>query len=62
MQYKQVIHLEGSIGNGKSTTLDQIKRFNVEGLKLHFIPEPIHLWDTYKKDGKTILELFYEDR
>ena len=55
---KQIIFIEGNIGSGKSTLLKNIvsKRGGIT-----ILPEPIEEWNSYGMNGKTILELYYED-
>lgn len=50
------ISLEGNIGAGKSTLLERIRKDIV------LVPEPVEDWMKIKgRDGKSILQLFYED-
>lgn len=57
-----IISLEGNIGSGKSTILEKIQeKAKHTKLKIKILKEPIEKWNEIKKDGKTILELFYDD-
>lgn len=50
------ISLEGNIGAGKSTLLERIRKDIV------LVPEPVEDWMKIRgSDGKSILQLFYED-
>lgn len=57
-----VISLDGNIGAGKSTLLAAIR----EGLggRVTVVPEPVDTWTSLIDDatGKSLLELFYEDK
>lgn len=60
MEKQILISVDGNIGSGKSTLLQYIKTHIPE---IHIIEEPISQWEEYKnKDGKNLLELFYEDK
>ena len=54
-----LLSITGSIGSGKTTTLNQLKkRFP----NWHFIDEPVEEWTHFvDNDGKTMLQVFYED-
>jgi len=54
---KYLFSIEGNIGSGKSTILDQLKN---EYPEYYYLPEPVGIWDTIKDvGGKTILEKYY---
>lgn len=58
MSYK-VVFIEGNIGTGKSTFLDNVKKYikNAE-----VVYEPLDVWTEFKDDGgKNVLQHFYED-
>jgi deoxyadenosine/deoxycytidine kinase len=59
-----VYSLEGNIGSGKSTILDRIHQrcIQTNNKKVHIIPEAVEIWEKFKKDEKSILELFYQDK
>lgn len=55
-----VISLDGNIGAGKSTLLEAIR---VAMPDVEVVVEPVGEWMTLKnEDGKSLLELFYEDK
>ena len=54
-----LISIEGDIGAGKSTLIEQLKQ---QHPKWHFIDEPVGYWTSLKKeDGSNLLENFYKD-
>lgn len=55
-----VISLDGNIGAGKSTLLEALR---VAMPDVEVVLEPVGLWSSLKDaDGKSLLELFYEDK
>lgn len=59
-----VISIEGNIGSGKSTIINEMKKtcFKIYGLDVVYVDEPVTQWEQIKsKDGKNMLELFYAD-
>lgn len=56
-----VIFLEGTISAGKSSFLDNIKRWSRHSDKFHIIPEPIDEWMSVGKaeTGESIFEKYY---
>lgn len=65
-----LINIEGNIGSGKSTFLEYVKAncktmdtyYNFD-VKVVILPEPVAEWESYcDPTGKTILELFYENK
>lgn len=57
-----VISVEGNIACGKSTLLDKIQTIATEkNIRIKVLKEPIDEWNKITLDGKSILELFYED-
>lgn len=55
-----VISLDGNIGAGKSTLLEAL-RLALPDVKI--VLEPVDIWSSFKDaDGKSLLELFYEDK
>jgi deoxyadenosine/deoxycytidine kinase len=55
-----VISLDGNIGAGKSTLLEALRTAMPE---VEVVLEPVGLWSSLKDaDGKSLLELFYEDK
>jgi deoxyadenosine/deoxycytidine kinase len=57
-----IISIEGNIGAGKSTILEELRARMGESSYITFVKEPVDIWETVRdEDGKTILEKFYED-
>jgi deoxyadenosine/deoxycytidine kinase len=57
---KKIISIEGNIGSGKSTIIEQLKNENC--INLIFLPEPVDIWNEIKDcNGVTILEKYYSD-
>jgi deoxyadenosine/deoxycytidine kinase len=55
-----VISLDGNVGAGKSYLLDHIREAMPDVLT---VPEPVGEWTNLKNaEGKSLLELFYEDK
>jgi deoxyadenosine/deoxycytidine kinase len=56
-----LLSIEGNIGAGKSTLLEGLKKAHPEWV---FIDEPVGNWLLFKDEasGKSLLELYYEDR
>lgn len=55
------ISIEGNIGSGKSTLIEQLKR-SICNERICFLEEPVELWNTIvDKEGITILEHYYKD-
>lgn len=61
MSFK-IISIDGNIGSGKSTLLSHLKsKLNVDNVV--FLKEPVDEWEKITdKEGKTILQNFYEDQ
>ncbi len=54
-----VISIEGSIGGGKTTLLEQLRQ---EHPDWHFIDEPLDTWTSLKNEsGENLLQVFYKD-
>ncbi len=54
-----VISIEGSIGGGKTTLLEQLRQEHPEW---HFIDEPLDTWTSLKNEsGENLLQVFYKD-
>ena len=62
---KRIINIEGLIGAGKSTLIEELRLQSTTGnlgLKIGFIPEPLDIWSEYTNDqGQNILQLLYQD-
>ena len=57
-----IISIEGNIGAGKSTILEELKARMSGSDDIKFVKEPVDIWETVQdEDGKTILEKFYEN-
>jgi deoxyadenosine/deoxycytidine kinase len=61
-----IVSLEGNIGSGKSTFLDELKLFystHPTNYNLDFIQEPVDEWNLIKdSSGESILEKFYTNQ
>ena len=57
----KIISIEGNIGSGKSTFVEQLK-LKIKDEKICFLEEPVDVWNTIvDKEGITILENYYKD-
>ena len=57
----KIISIEGNIGSGKSTFVEQLKQ-TLKHDNICFLEEPVDQWNTIvDKDGITILEHYYKD-
>lgn len=58
-----LISLEGGISSGKSTLLSSLRDLGGhDGIKFHFIDEPLDTWTALKNEGgENLLEVFYRD-
>jgi len=59
-----IISVEGNIGSGKSTLVENLKKYlgNKE-INYVFVQEPVDIWNTIKdKEGEPILTKFYRDQ
>jgi deoxyadenosine/deoxycytidine kinase len=58
-----IISIEGNIGSGKSTMIEKLRNKYENDNTIHFVEEPIHIWNTIKDNaGVTILEKYYADQ
>lgn len=58
-----LISIEGNIGSGKSTFLENLRKTHSTNKNIVFAPEPVHEWQNIKdKDGVSVLERFYQDQ
>ena len=56
----KIFSIEGNIGSGKSTLINNLKKNN---LNLIYLPEPVDLWNEIKdSNGVTIIEKYYQDQ
>jgi deoxyadenosine/deoxycytidine kinase len=57
-----LVSIDGNIGSGKSTTWDMLKQAYAGRDDVHFVEEPVGLWDNIKDaQGVPILTNFYKD-
>lgn len=62
MSSKKIISIEGNIGSGKSTLIDNLRKHFADNGKVVFIKEPVDEWETIRDvDGRTMLQLFYRN-
>lgn len=54
-----IISLDGNIGAGKSTLLEIVEQACAD---FHCVTEPVAAWCALELEGKSLLELFYEDK
>lgn len=55
-----VISIDGNIGAGKSTFLNQLKK---KYPQWNFVDEPVDVWSKFvNEEGESLLEVFYKDR
>lgn len=58
-----LISIDGNIGSGKSSLLENMKLKYKDNKKIVFIKEPVEEWNLIKdNEGITILEKFYNDK
>ena len=57
-----MISIEGNIGAGKSTFVAELKILYADRKDIVFLQEPVDAWAEITQDGKTMLELFYENQ
>jgi deoxyadenosine/deoxycytidine kinase len=58
-----IVSVEGNIGSGKSSFLDNLKSHYQSNERIVFVDEPIEEWNTIRdKDNNTILQCFYKDQ
>lgn len=54
--------IEGNIGAGKTTILENLERRFAGSTTVKFLREPVELWDTFRdENGEAILTKFYKD-
>lgn len=60
----KLVSLEGNIGAGKSTIINQLKEIYKDNTDIVFLLEPTDTWETFrdKQTNTTILHKFYEDQ
>ena len=58
-----IISVEGNIGSGKSTLIEQLEQLCQLDPSICFIKEPLDIWNTIKdSSGETILEKYYANQ
>ena len=58
-----IISIEGNIGSGKSTLIQELKNDYENNLNIIFLKEPVDQWELIKdNEGITMLEKFYNDK
>lgn len=63
MSYPLIISIDGNIGSGKSRLLSNLKKYYKNNLRVHFLPEPIDIWNTITDEsGNTILSRYYSNQ
>jgi ribonuclease HI/deoxyadenosine/deoxycytidine kinase len=62
----RIISIEGNIGSGKSTFVKELQSYyksNSENLKIHFLQEPVDIWNNVQNtEGKNIIECYYTNQ
>ena len=58
----KIISIEGNIGSGKSTLVEELRQSYDGYTNICFLQEPVNIWDTIKDtDGTTMLAKFYSN-
>jgi len=58
----RIISIEGNIGAGKSTLVEELKIRYANRTDIVFLQEPVDAWADITQDGKTMLQLFYDNQ
>lgn len=59
----RIVSIEGNIGSGKSTFLENLKKHYKSNEHIVFLREPVDEWEKIKdKNGNTMLQKFYADQ
>ena len=58
----RIISIEGNIGAGKSTLVEELKIRYANRNDIVFLQEPVDAWAEITQDGKTMLQLFYDNQ
>ena len=59
----QIISIEGNIGSGKSTLVENLREFYKDNSNVKFVDEPVKDWNNITDENDiTILEKFYADQ
>lgn len=58
-----ILSIEGNIGSGKSTLMEELKKVYENNPNIVFLKEPVDEWNNIcDKDGNTMLSKFYADQ
>ena len=58
-----ILSIEGNIGSGKSTLMEELKKAYENNPNIVFLKEPVDEWNNIcDKDGNTMLSKFYADQ
>lgn len=58
----RLISIEGNIGAGKSTLVEELKERYKDRGDIVFLQEPVDIWESIQQEGMSMLELFYNDQ
>ena len=59
----RILSIEGNVGSGKSTFLEELRGYYKNNKNVIILPEPVDVWDGIKdKNGTTMLQKFYADQ
>lgn len=62
MTHPRIYSIEGNIGSGKTTIIENLQRTFANNPNVIFIREPVDVWQTIQDaNGETILAKFYKD-
>ena len=62
MSNPTIISIEGNIGYGKTTIIENLQKRFQHNKEVVFLKEPVDVWNSIKNDdGVTVLEKFYEN-
>ena len=62
MSRPKILSIEGNIGAGKTTIVENLQKRFANNKEIVFLREPVDVWDTIRdKNEVTILEKFYND-
>ena len=54
--------IEGNIGSGKSSLIQELKKEYKDNKKILFLEEPVKIWETIKDEqGTNIIDKFYNN-
>jgi deoxyadenosine/deoxycytidine kinase len=56
-----LISIEGNIGAGKSTIINQLIKENLDP-QIIILQEPVDMWESVKHEGETMLQKFYNNQ